>query len=515
MLPFLLAGAGLLALLLIVGGIFLVLGLVKSAGASSEFSAIVSREDEDGTAYVPLMNGNSIQIKGDVSLAALTKDRKHLVVLMEDGSLYAVNQRNSEKTEIAHNVDTVNSLRNDGLFFTNKDSKKYRYTFRNDESVLLGTNIANAYSPNNLTTLYSTDDGKIYLLPADRDEGERIGSYTDSIYMEAVSDDGKTAVWTEKTGSEELTTVLYAGGDKTTLGSVSGKYDYTVVSFSDDQKYAVIGSLDGDSIWIAEPGKEEVKVKLGAELGRSTFYSEKGDVQDLKRSEIRSLYVSTESENGYNLYGILADGSRERMLTKINSYVIADGTIIYLTTDNDLYCAKIREDRITDEYRIASEVNLFETPENGKFVYYIKDYDNDDESGVLYCFKIGTKESKRVSSDAGCWISQYLSLGGYLYVSFSETGDTVYYLEEMEEVKDTYANMGTLVAWTYGNESRKKISGEVLANSLNSGRMDGQLNPSSFIFLKYSSKSASGDILCNWMYYNGSKVTKFATDVIR
>lgn len=56
----------------------------NAAKGASENTAIIAKISEDGTAYIPMMDGTVIAIKGDVVDARITADRKTIVVLEKD-----------------------------------------------------------------------------------------------------------------------------------------------------------------------------------------------------------------------------------------------------------------------------------------------------------------------------------------------------------------------------------------------------------------------------------------------
>lgn len=57
--------------------------------------------DDKGTAYLPLMDGDSLEINDEVRSAFLTADGETVVVLLEKGTLYFTDKILSEKTQIS------------------------------------------------------------------------------------------------------------------------------------------------------------------------------------------------------------------------------------------------------------------------------------------------------------------------------------------------------------------------------------------------------------------------------
>ena len=497
----LIIGAAVLALALVVGGIFVVRALI-GGGSSDQTAIVVSRENEDGAGFIPLFDGSCIKIKEDVKIAAITKDKKHVIVLTNDGDLYVTDKDLSSKTRIADEVGSVYTLQNSGVIYRDDENVCYRFRFRDGEKTELGKDASFVNGPETLTTLYKCD-GKIYLLTEKSDDAERIGSIDGSATMLAVSDDGKLAIWAAtKSGESEQTIYVYENGEKAKIGTASGS---PRAYFTKDQKLAII--YNSELLWMKQPGKDAVKVKLSASVN-SNFFTTKGEFSDSNRSDAKYLYVLGSNDG---VYCIDQDGSRDRVLTKVVQFVVANGFIVYLNEDGELYSAKINGAEVSKEIKIASDVNIVESAQDGEYIYYIRDYDSGTNTGVLYCNKVGTEKTKKVASDACC--RSYSGGGGYIYAWYSLTGDAILFLKDAERIQNTYTTAGTLYTWSFGREKTVKIANDVINFAFSSGHVN-DVDPSSFVYLKYISANSDGDILCDWFYYNGSDSNKFASDIV-
>ena len=168
---------------------------------------------------------------------------------------------------------------------------------------------------------------------------------------------------------------------------------------------------------------------------------------------------------------------------------MASGNLIYKDTDSNLYYAAIKGTDISDGTKIASDVEYLKVAENGDYVYYMKDCE--DSEGSLYGYKIGDSEPKKVGSDIGCYSSSYYSYG---YYQISSSGSTVYYIKDVESVKDTYTDYGTLMKWNYSSGESEKISSDVTEVSLSSALSSSEINENGFMFLKYASVDSESNI---------------------
>lgn len=508
---------------IVIGGIAVVLAaaaLVFFGGKSlshngaddQEATYAYAKVDDDGTAYIPLTGGKYITIKDDVDSAFLTGDRQHIIVLLKDGTLYITDKKQSSKKQIADNCKMIYTIKNDGFFYADKNEIVSRVLFSDASTLALGKDVAFITAANNTSVIYATDDGNIYTVKSTETENNKVGTYNSSVDLEAISDDGEISVWVVKNRNSTQIIMLNDGEDKQTLGQVDGKYNHTYATFTDDQGMLIIGNLDSDCLWLKYPGKELTKINLGAELADGTVYTDKGRLSDVRSKDVGFLYVSTESDTvGSNIYSISTEGDREKLLSKIEGYYIANGNIIYTDTDNTLYYAALDNDTVSDAVKIASDVDMYEVSDNGKYVYYMRDCE--DYAGTLYGYKIGEDDPLKVASDVACYTGKWGS--GFMYNTYSVDGSSVLFLKDMSEIPDTYSEQGSLMLWNYGDENTTKVASDVIEYSVTSNFESGEVNIKDFVFDKYSFVDSDEQIHVNWMHYDGKEAVKFASDVIR
>lgn len=502
------------ALLLAAVLAFLLLNGTFSGGNAVELSPIGAKYSEDGSAYIILPeDGSCIVIDGEIKFAAITADRKHVVVMQEDGTLYVTNKKLSKKTVIADNAEYIYGIRNDGFIYKNKNKNmgEYRVLFSDNIPIKLDMNTDFLSAMNTLSLVYVTQKGEIYTLSADSNDKVRISSNAQDVELLGISDDGQTAFWSELVNGTP-TLYLAENGIKEKLGEVS-TYDssfYGYARFSKDTEMATLASWYSDTMWIKKAGEAAVKVKLGSECTRPYYIcTESGPIDRAKAAKISSLYVSASADEGMNLFHISSDGSRERILSGVNDYVIANGTIFYTDVDQNLYCGKLNKASISGEKRIASEVYCFSAAQNGKYVYYMKDCA--DGFGDLFCFKTGSDSAQKIGSDVAYYETGYGY--GWTCLHFSPDGGTVLYYIDMEIIPGTGSYNSSLMMWSYGDKAGVKIADDVIADSVSSGRSTGDFDPKGFVFSKYSRVDSYNSLFVDWIYYDGKTMTRLAADV--
>lgn len=485
-------------------------GVSVSIGSDAEPSAIEAKMLDDGTAYIPLYDGTSIVINEDVKSATFTKDRKHIVVCLKDGTLYVTNKELSEKNVIADNCHSIYSVRDDGILYRDEDGSLYKILFVDYSSVYIG-NVVDIYVAQDSTTvLYATDDGKIYTMLSTASEGTKVGTYSDSIHLETISNDGQLSLWVT-TQNRVATIVLNDGDDRTDLGDADYLWGNTNATFSKDQKIIVITDIDSEEMWIKAAGSNAVAVKLGA---RPTYniYTENGLLADEVSTGVNGFYIAIDALKGvYNLYHISINGDRERVLSKVSHYEISDNKIFYTDEESALYYAPLNGAAIGKETKIASDVDYFEITDNGKFIYYTKEHGFHE----LYCYKIGNKEPVKIPSDVyDVYVSWPLE-----NITYSTDGATVFFFKDVEDIGSSHSGYqhGTLMKWSYGSESAEKVASDVLTNSISGGLDSEEVNPKSFMYMKYTftNEDENGfNVFGNWMYFNGEESIRIASDCI-
>ena len=494
---------------LAIGTVFLFGNSANVVSSKVDTTTVSAKLTDDGTAYIPMFDGTCVVITDEVKSAEISKDREHIVVLLEDGTLYVTDKSQSVNTIIADDCDSISNIRNEGFFFRNTNDDVYRILFSDFSSQKLGHDVSFVVAENSISVIYATDQGGIYTMSSTEKEGNKISTYSNSIELEAISDNGEISVWvTEK--NDIQTIVLNDGDDKVILGEVDYENNYTYVTFSEDHGLVVVINSYSDCMWIKVPGQEIIEAKLGAEPADITVFTNKGYLSDMQSDDVFSLFISTKSDTGSNVYNISLDGDRERILSKVSDYYIVNGNIIYTDTENTLYYAKLDGISIVNETKIASDINMFELTDNGQYVYYMKDCEY--ENGSLYCYKIGESDTVKVATDVACYNSSW---NNWMYTTYSTNGSSVFFFRNMEEIPGTYTKQGTLMVWNYGEDGATKISSDVVNYSVTSAFETGEVNTKSFMFMKYSSVDDDDNIYVNWMYHNGNEATKLATDVIR
>lgn len=467
---------------------------------------VYAKIDDDGTAFIPMFDGTAIQVKGDVQYCVMTADRKHIIALSDNGELYFTNPQQTDTHIVCDNCNKINTFRNDGFIYTDKDGNVYRMLFSEADPIKLGNDIAIATANDTISVLYALNDGNIFILKNTENEPIKVGYFPDSMRPEAIANDGHVAVWSLSNDSNEQSLVLWENDERFPLGNWDGKYNGGFVRFSDDQALCVVGTTYSNELWIKREGEDIVTAKMGANINESNIYTNVGTLSNAYAKDINCFYASSDADSGANVYRITMDGDREKILSKVSDYSVTGNSVVYLNGENVLYYSEFVKGVPDDEIKISADVQAFECTKNGKYVYFMKNCD--DDVGSLYCYKLGEKEPVKVSSNVN-----FLEYFNLMYTVYSADGSSVLFYKDLESITHTYKSQGTLMYWHYGDDSAEKISSDVILLSAESG-LQGAVKLDSFMYTKYTSVNKEDNIIANWMYYNGKESVKVASDII-
>ena len=472
---------------------------------------ITAYEDEDGTAYIPLMNGESVKIAGEVTSARISQDRRTVIVLEKDGTLYYADPALTNKHQVADDADSIRISRNDGFLYTNKEDHLIRVLFADGSTYDMGEWLAVGCSDETFNLAYVGANRNVYILPLEADEGEKIGSVDEktSVFVRNVSRDGSSALWVEQSGDQDVV-MLYENGEKSKFCTFTTSYQpkyysysATVVDRNSDESVLTVYNYYSSEMFVRVGNGDVQRVKLGNEPQSSVaLCSADGEMGPYAAKDLTDLYIVLSGNNSDNLYWVGMDGEREKLLGGLtDEWEIAGGNFYYVDEDDVLYYAKLNGASMEEPTKIASDVYSIYVPSAGGYIYYLRNVE--DGEGTLYAYKIGDKEPTRVSGSVS---TRNITLG--------IDGKSVYYFKDVESIKDhKYDYTGTLYQFTFGKEEDVKIASDVITSTIVTGNDRYEVLSSGFGYMKYSG-STSSKILSNWCFFDGKESSTFARDVV-
>lgn len=494
------------------------MGVIDFSSTATANTYIIGAVTENGTAYIPLMNGESLKIKEETIGALMTPDREHVVVYLGDGRLYATDGDLENEDTISENSSGLNCVYDEGILYyeTSADDEGnihrtlYRYTFEDEKSLKLSDDVRSIVTADNsLAALYTTGSGEIYTIRYDWDDPEKIGSFDSSALLVTISDDASIAVWQEWDDDGYRIMLNDDGDDKKIASYDDYEYRNVYATFSADQNMLVIVDTSSGDIFIKEPGEDDIgRVSLRGYISSYSIYTNAGELSQCNAQQINSLYLLAYSNSSENLYYIdvsdKTEAEKEKVLSGVDSFYIADRYIVYLNDSNSLYYATLNGDEINDENRISSDVYSLEINDSSKYVYYFKNHTSFSIVADLYVYDLSKGEPSNIDSDV------YIS-----NVSFDTTGEYIYYLTEIETVDSNLNIIGELNVYSASKGEKDRISTDVYScyPLVDSGLESGRVKSNSLIYKKYISENSDSKVLFDWYYYNGSEADRFASEL--
>lgn len=499
--------AGVVVLLLAVVVLLLLPGKPEDPAQSCQLEGDICA---DGRLCFPLPDGTCITLQeADVLKAVMTADRKRIVVWKTDGSVYVTD---AEQQQV-HSLSGPNTiplwpyLHNDGMVYKTEDGNWFRVRFADMTSVCLGQcKTYPVVAAGSTVTLYGSGQA-VYALLADGDQPLQIGTYVHDFDPVAISDDGRLAVWVETQGTTQ-TLFLYDGRKQHQLHQATAERTIyssasVEVTFSADQKMAVIRCPATYRMWLKNPKADPIEVTFGEDLRTydTPVYTNAGPLQEADSQAVSSLYIATRATKGAQVYWMNVTGACQILLHRVYDYTILDGQLFYRSTDYKLYRGALSDGAVRDVTQIAEDVDIFRVSGDGQFVYYICD---GEDTGALFCYRVDADQSHAIAQGAAAW-------GAALRPS--PDGSTVLFFRETCYT-NWGAQLGTLMKWSWSSKECTLLARDVVVSSVTSGWEYPVLLPDSLSYLQYDATASTKQQLGNRMYFDG-KQHLLVTDKVR
>ena len=471
---------------------------------------------DESTSYVLCDSGSTLKIP-NASAASVSPDRKHLVYITDDGDLYCVDFKNektdlSAATRVTDGVASIIIVKNAGFCFKGDDQSLNRVMFSDLEVDDIAASYERIAYTDNLDLFYS-GKGKVYFLPNDADDAESIGSYKGKPEFLGVSRNGKFVCWLDHDGSAD--TVYYFDGNDTEKihEFSSASYSSTLYYSNFNQDYAVVFSYKDSVAYVKTPNSDFTRVNIGKTPYFGTF-TDMGDIRIDTRKEIGGFYVKAGDYGDYSVYWLSPDGEKEKIVSGVLDFTVADGNLYYITKDKDLYQTKAEGAKTAEGEKLAGDVFALTSSGESGYVFYVRDAEqlkdmSTNGTGTLYCFRAGDKEPTKIANDV--LIHYYSSLNSYdTVLTLADHGKSVLYFRDPEE--HDYMAFGTLYLYKVGDSEPKRIAQEVSTYSISG--MKNNIYSDAFFFARYIDEDYTDDYIYDYYFFNGKETVSIAKEAV-
>jgi hypothetical protein len=516
-------------------------------------SAIV---DNAGTAFF-FIDGQTVSFEGDFSNGICTPDHKKFVLLNFDGTLQLYASKDSEPVSIASNAERIIKITNDGFAYTVNEQvsteeilKKMSESYRVDKSLIeLKKEFANSYSDSisDAKKFYKEKVGYIYTSSSEKDKTNvyyfkkgntvelesssngvnfadnsltfaridikhKLSTYvegTDSVKelcnvgenanLCGISADGQNIIWSEEKDNELLIYTMKNNAPERIgkLGKTQKYSTYPNVIFFD--KGFIVTCKEYNTLIFAK--NDEVKeVTFNGVMNSYSLLDSNGNYIENDPCNTEFFYFTASKSKDGNisrLYKLDMTGNIQEIASDLSSqFYIKGNKIFYLNDDKDFYIANLESKGISDSCRITTEISYLKISDDGSTAYVVK-------AGGLYYWN--TNDSSYLLH----LINNNFGADSEIYLT--ESGDSIFYLTDMQEIADTYSKIGTLYYYKKGTSEPQNIASKVNTLKHNDSKNYSSTNP---IIVQYSKKNSDGVKLYNIGLLNDSKMKIVIQDII-
>lgn len=516
-------------------------------------SAIV---DNAGTAFF-FIDGQTVSFEGDYSNGISTPDHKKFLLLNFDGTLQLYASKDSEPVSISSNAERIIKITNDGFAYTvNKqvstedilealsesysvdtsltelkkefansysdsisDAKKfykekagyfYRsgsekekinvYNFKKGNTVELGNSSGEVTFANNSLTFARIDTKhKLSTYVEGLDSVKELCNVGENADLCGISADGQNIIWSEKKDNELL---IYTMKNKVPerigkLGKTQKYSSYPNVIFF--EKGFVVTCKEYNTL-IFVKNDEAKEVTFGGVMNLYSLLDSNGNYIENDSCNTEFFYFTANKSKDGNisrLYKLDMTGNIQEIASDLSSqFFIKGNKIFYVNEDKDFYIANLESKGITDSCRITTEISNLEISDDGSTAYVVKSdglyyWNTNDNSYQLHLINNNFKADSAI----------YLT----------ESGDSIFYLTDMQEISDSYSKIGTLYSYKKGTSEPQNIASKVYTLKRNDSKNHSSTNP---IIVQYSKKNSDGKRLYNIGQLNENKMEIVIQDII-
>lgn len=434
------------------GVAIVVIGLVIS------FSGVLFRKDkvtysqwgltsyQDSKQNIYFLNGKEVvSFNGPAASGKSTPDHSKYLVLYENKKLIVHGGDASEEIVVSDNATRLGGISDKGCFYyTGKKEHLLYYDFAKAESIDIGyEEMETSYSAGNKSVIALNDKGELFSFSTSNMKSKTLCNAGSDASVCCIADDGSNVIWSVKNGNT-YSVYMLKNGVPERIGKIanSNKYSYCYGYFFNDDKSFVIYSNNSTQMILCNNG-EIIEITLPGVKAYSSMVNEEGLSIDSDDDNINSFYfaVANIKDSDYgSIYKMSCTGELVLEADDVNlngSYYVCNKRLYYINKDNDFMRKTLGNDT-TD--LISTDVTNIYVSSMGKYVYMVK-------SGGLYYWNTSDKNFKLIL------FSSAFTPDDEFYLT--DKDETVFYISDMKEIKDSYLNKGTVYQHTVGQKSVK------------------------------------------------------------
>lgn len=494
---------------------------------NSEFNIYMEArfpEQNSTVGYLPLDDGECVEIQadGEILTAAISPNRKYLLVRKNNGQLYVTDIRQKDKKVI---TEACTSSRvhpsNEAVSFQAEvmgEKHVMRYTFADSRLTDLGAAEVGKFSEHQ-TAVVGMSDGAMCLLLPDSEETLRYpGVGNEEIRFLDLPDDGSTVIWTEET-DQFLMQNLYtlgADGQAQLIGPLKDR-GLVYTDFSKDNQLCLVAPLEVEHLYLKDGSGQWRYIELPGDLKNETavFETDAGPLDQANAADIHYFYMRC----GNQLCAVSTDGTVTVMRTSVRDFDIVDGVLYYSDVQKDIYAANLNGAEVSDDEKILSGMDTFAVSPGGQYLYGMYVHSDDEKVRSLSVYPLHEENPEETV------LSETIYADAHVYLSADE--ECAFYIQDIEKAGESSNYMGTLMMYRADTKETTVIDQDVYKNTMVNGREQTILSEyghslagiGSFVSLhgnlmyKKKPEADTTGYRNHWYYYNGSERVLMAEDL--
>lgn len=484
-----------------------------------------ARFSEDGkTGYIPVGDGTCIQIHEEegITFAAISPDRRSVVVLLKSDELYVTDMQQKNRQVISNNCASGRVYpRNEGVVFQEEmDGEKHflRYTFDDSRLIDMGA-CSKGIIADDSVAMAGVNNEDLCVLTPDSDEFSRYpGLGSGEINITGISGDGNTVVWTKET-NQNLTKQLYTLGTDGTgqlLGDIEVR-GLLFTNFSKDNNLTLVTSEEVNHLYLKDASGQWKQVELPGDLKNETgvYGTDAGLLHQVNADEIHYIYLRC----GNQLCAVSPEGTVTVIRDSVRDFDILNGMLYYSDGGKNVFSSRLDGTEVSEETQLLQGVDSFAVSESGNYLYSFYVHADDEKVRSLSIYPLHDETPSETI------LSESIYADSHVYLDAEN--DSVFYVENIREAGDSSNYMGTFKAYHADREETEIIDEDVYKNTFVNGKdyvlvseyaqsMAGTGKFVSFhgnLMYRKKPESNTDGYRFDWYYYDGSESVLMASDL--
>jgi len=397
-----------------------------------------------------ILSSGVVNVSGKYIAGQSAPDESTFFLIDSNNNLCVYQNQKIQKIADAKDADEIYRSYNSVCAYTDSHGNLHLYNLEsNKDTNLKSDKFIMADGEAVAAYVDKSDNLCIYNVASDKET--KIAKISDDITILGVTDDGKHVVWVEDT--DETPVYLNVDGVPERIGKMNSTLDTGNVTcqFINSGQGLFVDGAEFTKVIYGNTFDNIQEIETGHQQSYNVAMNQDGQKIDDENDNVSEIYM-LEYQKGddapYVLTHIDEKGNVSETLTNIGSRCyIHDKKILYDSADGDLYISTMKDGEVDESRRITTEIFGLHMSNDGRYAFFGK-------SGSLYYLDLRSRDYE-LNKIADNFEIAPLEVLGHADIYITTQPDTIYYISDMKEIKDTYLVKGVLYKYTIGEKPVK------------------------------------------------------------